>query len=246
MRIGFALWLLAGVLPLAAPASAAPAVAPATQPSAEALALARLMAPRQVMIDGEVRQFDINFSKTLLSREEVAAAEAKYPGLVAAMAEASRPLLIRQTGGRLDRLYPRVAGLIQAELTPAEIAELTSFFGSPAGRNILEKMAQSVDASPVYEQAAKDGQVTEDAVKVQQWMTAMNAVGKFSDADRAALADLRKRPVFAKLSQLQTKFRTMMIETMGGSDPAYEKEIEAAMSAAVAAHLEKLGAKPRK
>ena len=201
------------------------------------------------MVDGELRQFDLNFSKTLLQNQEVAAAEARFPGLVEAMAKASRPLLQQQAGDRLDHLYPRIAAVIQTDLSPPEIAELSAFFGSTEGQSVLRKMSESVDASPVFESAAKDGKITEEAVKAQQWIAAMVAAGKYSAADRAALENLAKRPVFAKLQALQLKLRTIILDVMNSPDPAHDKQIDDVMSAAVAAHIEMLkgqSAKPSK
>ena len=246
----FACWGLA--LTLAFPASAdISAAVPATsttvtKPFAEALELARLMAPRQLMIDGELRQFDLNFPRTLLQNKEVAAVEARYPGLIEAMAKACRPLLGQQVGERLDRLYPQLAATIQADLSQSEIAELKAFFGSPEGQSILKKTADSVDAGPVYDSAAKDGQVSEEAMKAQQWIATLSAVGKYSEADRAALMSLKERPVFAKLAAVQQELRKMVVDAMRAPDPAYEKQTNDAMSAAVANHIETLNAQSTK
>jgi len=147
------------------PAQAA-APAPVSSVAAEALALAKLMAPRDLRIEGELKQFDANFSSALLKDKGVQEVEGKYPGTVDAMAKAVRPLLAEETGKIADRAYPKIAAILSSELSGPDIAELTAYYGSPAGRNLLRQLVESMDASSIYADALKnDGKVSEDAAR---------------------------------------------------------------------------------
>jgi hypothetical protein len=223
----------------AAPAARAAAPAPAaSQASQEAFALARLMSPRDLIVAGELWQFDLNFSKTLLADDGIQATEAEFPGVVEAMAKASRPLVAEQMGKIVDGLHVQLGRLIAAELTAEEIGELTAYYGSPAGQNLLRTMVASVDASEIYQSAMKaDRALTEEDMEAQISAAARKATPRLSDSDRDALLALMKRPVFAKLGILQTRSRKFMIDAVNAPDPAYEKRLDEVMGKALEAHI---------
>ena len=232
---------------LSTPLSAAPGATPkavsTTEVSAEALALAKLMSPRDVRIEAELRQFDQNFVKTLLQEDGAKELEADYPGLTAAMAKAVRPLVAEETARIVDQAYPAMAKVLATDLTAEEIAELTAYYGSSAGQNLLRQTANSIDASDVYAQAAKGERVTEDTAAAQAFMAGIQATAQISDADRQALKALTERPVYAKLRSIQPKMLKIILDASNAADPAYEKRIEEAMSAAVEAHVDAASAK---
>lgn len=232
---------------LSTPLFAAPAATPKTvsknEVSPEALALAKLMSPRDIRIDAELKQFDQNFVKTLLQEDGAKELEADYPGLTAAMAKAVRPLVAAETARIMDQAYPAMAKVLATDLTGEEIAELTAYYGSPAGKNLLRQTANSIDASDVYAQAAKNQRVTEESAAAQAFMAGIQATAQISDADRQALKALTERPVYAKLQTVQPKILKIILDASNAPDPAYEKRIEEAMSAAVEAHVNAASAK---
>lgn len=241
--------LIAALVALAPAATAelakAPAAAEAVAP--DALALARLMSPRDLRIEGELRQFDLNFSKTLLQNAEVKAIEDKYPGTVDAMARAVRPLLAEETGKIAEGAYPRMAKLLADELTGSEIAELTAYYGSPAGRNLLRQLVESMDASSIYADALKnDGKVSADSANAETFIAAFKATGQLSAEDFQALRSLRERPLWPKLQAVQPKMQKIIVDATTAPDPAYEKQVETVMSAAAEGHIRSLAAQPKK
>jgi len=237
-----------GLIALSTPLLAAPAAtsktSPIVQASPEALALAKLMSPRDLRIEGELKQFDQNFSKTLLLDEGGKALEAQYPGLTAALAKAVRPIVAETTARIIDQAYPAMAKGLAAGLTGEEIAELTAYYGSPAGQDFLRQMANSIDASDVYRQAAKNGRVTEDAATAQAFIAGIQATAQLSDADRQALKALTERPVYAKLQSIQPKLMKIILDASNAPDPEYKKRIEETMSAAFDAHVKAAAPKP--
>src|SRR4029453_15400662 len=157
MRLGLVAAIVAATT--AANAGAQPdRTAPQTQvaeASPEALVLAKLMSPRDLRIETELREFDLNFRKALLQQPDVQKVEADYPGVVDAMAKEARPVIAEQAGRVADRTYPVVAKLLGSEFTPNDIAELTAYYGSPAGQRLLRHVMESVDTSDQYAAAAQ-------------------------------------------------------------------------------------------
>lgn len=234
--------LLAALVALAAvePAQSAP-VAPAFAVAPEALALAKLMAPRDLRIEGELKQFDQNFSSALLKDKGVQDVEGKYPGTVEAMAKAVRPLLAEETGKIADAAYPKIAEALSAELTSADIAQLTAYYGSPAGRNLLRQLVQSMDASSIYADALKnDGKVSQETATTETFIAAFKATSQLSPEDFQALRALKASAVWPKLQAIQPKIQKILMEGTEAPDPAYEKQIEEVMSAAAEAHIRSL------
>jgi hypothetical protein len=230
------------------PASAEPAKGPeaAQAVARDALALAKLMAPRDLRIEGELRQFDLNFSKALVQNADVKAIEDKYPGSVDAMGKAVRPLLAEETGRIADASYPQIAQILANELTGAEIAELTAYYGSPAGRNLLRSLVQSMDGASIYGEALKNGgKVSDESANAETFIAAFKATGQLSPADFEALRALRERPVWPKLQAVQPKIQKIIKDATDAPDPAYEKHVEEVMAAAIQAHIQSLADQPK-
>lgn len=240
------------MLGLAAPAgAAAPAPAPAktdaqVSPEALALALARLMAPSELRVSAELREFDLHFKETLLQQREVKELDEKYPGLVDAMARSVRPLVAEQTIKVSDGVHPAIAKILVTELNPREIAELSAYYGSPAGRNWMRAMANSIDASDIYKSAITGKEPTQGDADGQLFIASMKAMGNVSDADRQALKTLMASPVYSKLRVVQAQLKKIIMEASLATDPEYEKRVEEVMTAAVADHITALEASSSK
>lgn len=223
------------------PAQVAPAAPAASTVAADALALAKLMAPRDLRIQGELRQFDLNFAKTLMQNEDIKDVEGEYPGTVDAMARAVRPLLAQEAGKIADGAYPEIARVLAGELTGPDIAELTAYYGSPAGQNMLRRIVDSMDASSLYAEAMKnDGKVSDEAATAETFIAALKASSQVSTSDRDTLKALMQRPVWPKLRAMQPKIAKILIDATNAPDPAYDKQVEEVMTSAAEAHVKSL------
>ena len=211
---------------------------PAAVASPEAFALAKLMSPRDLRIETELREFDLNFRKALLQQPDVQKVEADYPGVVDAMAKEARPVIAEQAGRVADRTYPAVAKLLATEFTPNDIAELTAYYGSPAGQRLLRHVMESVDTSGQYAAAAQGKNVgTEEDASAQAFIASMKAMGQLSEADWQELKKLSQRPAFVKLHALQPRLSKLVQDSANAPDPDYDKRIEDVMGAAVSGHI---------
>ena len=235
---------IAAAAVLAPQATSAPAQAQpsANQSHAEALKLAKLMAPRDLMIEAEMSQFDQHFKRSILNGRTQEEADGDYPGLIDALVKAARPLVERYTERAVAEMQSSVAELIETRLQADEIAELTQFYESPTGQHVLRSMADSVDASAIYEQAVEqpDEPVTRTQVTAQIRAAATAAAEKYSDADQAALIEFMKRPVFAKLAGIQPALRQMMADLHNRTDPEFEAEVSEVLASAMSAHMVKV------
>ena len=216
--------------------------------SGEAARLAALMAPREVLIDGEMRQFDLHFRNSLLNGKSIEEADGDYPGLTDAIVTAARPLVAKAADRSLTEMHAKVARLIQGKLTPAEITELQKFYTSGVGSTIVRGMIESADAGDIYKQAVEDpdAPVTDRQISAQIRSAATKATGNLSDADRLALLEFMKQPVFPKLAGMQVAIRQIAVEAHNRSDPELEAEMDEVFAEAMAVHMRKLDAKKAK
>ena len=206
--------------------------------SAEAFALAKLMSPRDLRIETELKQFDLNFRRAVLQQAEIQKVEADNPGVVDAMAKAARPLIAEQAGRVADRTYPAVAQLLAREFTKEDIAELTTYYASPAGQRLLRHVTDSMDTSDQYAAAAQGKTVASDeAASAQTFIASMKAMGQISESDWQELKKVSERPAFAKLHALQPRLTKLVLDSANAPDPDYDKRIEEVMAAAVEAHV---------
>lgn len=195
--------------------------------------LARLMSPRALLIETELREFDKNFVPTLRANEHMKPLEGEYPGIFETMHAATRPLVAKAMEKAVDKLHSKTAALFAESMTSAEIADLIAFYRSPAGQNVLTQMAAAIDASKLYEQALDDPEreITSADISDQTKSTAARAMKNYSTADQAELVKFMGRPAFWKLAKLQPRIREIMAETFNAPDPEIDAEMEAVMMA---------------
>jgi hypothetical protein len=239
------------ILLLAAIGAELPAASPSRPPDAaaaihaDALQLAELMAPRDVMLAGELRQFDLHFRQTILNGRTVEEVDGEYPGLTDAIVAAARPLVVKAAGRALDEIYPKVGQVIQARLTGDEIAQLQTFYRTGAGRTIVRGMAATADAGAIYKQAVEqpDAPVTEQQVASHIRSAAAKASENFSDADKSALLEFMKMPVFPKLAGMQPSIRQIVADAHNRKDPELEAVMDETLAEAASAHMRRVDAK---
>lgn len=238
---------LCGGLSGVAQAVAAPAsdqATPVADRQAAALQLAKLMMPRELLIEAEMRNFDVYFRQSVLGEMSVAEFEGDYPGLLDAFVAAARPLVQKTLVNGLPHVESQLADLFLAKLTDTEISELSEFYRSPEGHSILRSMSDATDAGAVYRRVSEDpdSQMTTGQVSSQVKSAAVKATKTMSDADRAALLDFMKRPVFVRFAGLQPALRKIMADAHNRKDPEFEAEVNETLAAAAAEHMKKIDA----
>lgn len=217
-------------------------------PSAEAMALARLMSPRDLLIEMEVREFDKNFVSSLRADADVKSLDDEYPGLIEAMHKASRGLVAEATARSVDKIHVAVSQLIDANFTPADISELSEFYRSPTGMKTIRQMAANADASKIYERAVQedDFKLTAEQISSQLDENARKTAATFTPEETTQMVLFMAKPSFIKLAKAQPDIQKLLADEFNAPDPEFDKQIETVMGAAVEQHLasfEKSGGK---
>ncbi len=236
VALGLALVIAAPVAAMA-PANAAPQTA---QPqAAEAIALARLMSPRDLLVEMEVREFDKHFVSSLRSDPEMKSLDDEYPGVFEAMHKASRGLVSQAMGRSVDQIHLSVAKLIENSFTPADIAELSDFYRSPVGQKTIRQMAESADAGQVYRRAVEEPEfkLTGEQVAAQVHDNARKAVQTFSPEEQMEMMLFMAKPSFGKLAKAQPQIQKILADEFNAPDPEFDRQVEQAMAAAIEQHI---------
>ena len=215
---------------------------------AEAIALAQMMSPRDLLVDMEVREFDKHFVSSLRSDPDMKSMDDQYPGLFEAMHKASRGLVAEAMGRSAVKIQASVARLIETSFTPADITELTAFYRSPIGQKTVRQMAASADAGQIYQQAVKenDFKLTEDKIAAQVHDNATRAVQNFTPDEQVQMIQFMAKPSFGKLAKAQPQIQKILADEFNAPDPEFDRLVEEAIGAAIEQHIasfEKSGGK---
>ena len=208
-------------------------------PAAQAIELARLMSPGDLLVDMEVREFDKHFVPSLRSDPELRSLEEEYPGVFEAMHKASRGLVVEATIRSVEKIHAAVAKVIEASFTPADIAELTSFYRSPVGLKTLQQMAASADAGRVYQNAVSDSEfkLTEAQIDSQIHESAQKAAQTFTLEEQTEMMLFMAKPSFGKLAKAQPQIRQILANEFNAPDPEFDRRVEQEMGAAIERHI---------
>lgn len=172
------------------------------------LALGREIA--ELLNGGEVSriQYDKLFTETMpksLGDNPVfRQLEGQYPGLIAYIIAAVRPMIEKAMNDRAPLLYDRMATIYATNLTEPELHEMLDFYRSPAGIWLVHQVASGMDMSALFNRAMADPNtriVPGDFTSAQQGALA-TSLPTMPAEHRAALMQLGTRPVMLKLLQV--------------------------------------------
>jgi len=220
-------------------AQAAEQTAPVTAPADQALTLAQLMSPRDLLIDMEVREYDKHFVPSLRSNPDLNSLEEEYPGLFDAMHKATRGLVAKGTGQTVDQLHQAMVALIQEQFSRSDVDELISFYRSPVGQKTVQQMAGAADAGQIYQEAVEDEdfKLTAEYIAEQNQLSAKRASRNFTPDEQAQMLLFMAKPSFTKLARAQPQIQKILAEKFNAPDPVFDQEVEQAMSSAIERHI---------
>ena len=148
------------------------------------------------------------------------------PGLKDYVAQRLRPELDRVLRAELPTLRTRLGALFSAEMTPQDITDSLTFFGSNAGKKMLEQM---------YTGMANSGSLDQEEAK-RAGMAAMMA--SLTPEDYPALMAFGASPAAAKFQALGPKLKetsqAWAVELIAKHGPAFFKLAEDASAEFVA------------
>jgi hypothetical protein len=245
LRCSFGLLLAALSFPaLAQPAPAEPRSAEAGQrvSPATAAALARVVAPLEMGIAGELEQARKAIIALPTMDEDAKALEQEYPGLYAALWAAVEPEMRRSTEADYPSFWAALEQLYLARLTEAEAQAVMTFFKSPTGQKLLRATYGSIDATPVVAEMVKTENYALDEKQMKSVMDAAKAaaVKQIGAEDQADLWILMASIDLKKFQALGAETQKVTLEWVNKQDPEGDARIgtimEEAMKQYMAAH----------
>jgi hypothetical protein len=200
------------------------------QPREDALELARLLNPAEPLVEMAGRSFDQAFRQGLSQGGETAALEKEHPGLVAELRKATRDVVLADLQADMPALHRRYARFFSDQFTPAETAELISFYRSPTGAKIIAAKFANVDVSGLIDKVTGDPNAkvsTGDIEAMNKGAVSAMWKGMTADDVRSVLS-FGLRPVARKLQAAAPAMAQIETEIANEADPALDAAIEQA------------------
>ena len=229
--------------------AAAPAAAPAATPQAAATAPADSTADAAyvdvltAINEGETLERSIDtMTRTMAEQLAVSSpamveAEARFPGLSAAMAEATRPVLIEHSRRLQVQYRPQMIAALKQHLTPPQAVDVAAFFRSRLGRKLMAGMAANYDAKATMAEAIrnKDKAVTREAIEADTRISANRTLALFTPDELVELGQLAQRkPHLLKMKELGESLQPTRLEMENAPLSADEEQRMGAAIDAVA------------
>lgn len=239
------LLLAAASLPaLAGQTLAAPQPAEAGQgvSDATAAALARVVAPLEIMVPAELEQARKAILALPTLDEEARQLEQEYPGLYAALWAAVEPEMRRSTEADYPSYWTALEQLYVARLTENEAQAVMTFFKSPTGQKLIRNMYGNFDAAPMLAEMAKSENYTIDEKQMKAATDAAKAkaVEQIGPGDQADLWILMASIDLEKFKALGAETQKVTLDWVNKEDAEGEAKIgkimEEAMKRYMAAH----------
>ncbi len=171
----------------------APAAAPATPPvttaalSAEARAFGEAYVPAEMTTRAAVAAFRTEGGRTLAQQPALVAMEQRTPGIRAKLLDAGAAVVERIYRERLPAMQQRVGAVAAADLSNADLKELTRFLLSPTGQALQRAVAANVDTAKIAAAAQANGKLTTNDLT-----GSMNMVGSLQAMTPAQVSELAK------------------------------------------------------
>ncbi|WP_230772666.1 hypothetical protein [Sphingomonas sp. Leaf4] len=152
-----ALALLLVQAPTAAPP---PTLATTAKVSAEALAFAEAYVPAEMTTRNAVAAFRTEGRKALAQQPTITTLEQRSPGARAKLLDAGAVVVEQTYRDGLPVLQQRIAAVAAADLSPADLSEVTRFLRSPTGRALQGAVAANVDTAKIAAAGQANGHLT--------------------------------------------------------------------------------------
>lgn len=237
-------------LAAASAVQAQPAPAPNEPPSqarpedkavsrATAAALARVVAPIDVVVPAEVEQARKAILALPTMDEDAKQLEQEYPGLYAALWTAVEPEMRRQTEADYPNFWAALEEMYVARLTEREAQAVMAFFRSPTGQKLLRNVYGSFDATPMFADMVKSDtakigpeqlQAVTDAAKAK-------AIQQMGPEDQATLLTLAASIDLKKFQALGAETQKVTLDWVNKEDPAGEAKLEKMMVEAMERYM---------
>jgi hypothetical protein len=232
---------LALAFALAAPAGSAWAQTPpaaAVDPARLALGteLAKITNGENVSNAQLDKMLSDTMPKALAANPDIAAMERKYPGIIAAMLAAMRPLFEAHVARDMPRQWPMIGRLYAERMSAPEIQATIAFYRSTTGQRVIQLMGEESDYSAVINQAIAepDSKITESGLRsgVSSGIAALQR--RLTPAEIAEVARFEASPAGLKLRGTIPVIQSAIVAMGNEPTPELDAQLEKAMQDVVA------------
>ncbi|MDJ0278431.1 hypothetical protein QLH51_16660 [Sphingomonas sp. 2R-10] len=172
--------------PAAAPAPPASPAATATL-SAEARAFGEAYVPAEATTRAAVASFRTEGARALAQQPMLVTIEQRNPGTRAKLLDIGATVVERNYRERLPGMQQRIAAVAAANLSAADLRDVTRFLLSPTGQAAQNAVAANVDTAKIAAAAKTNGALTTNDLT-----GSMNLVGSLQAMTPAQIGELAK------------------------------------------------------
>ena len=237
--------MIALVIALAA-AAPAPAAAPAAQvpvqtasavpaTKATAAALARAVAPGDLMIPYELEQAHRAIVGLPQIDEDAKALESEYPGIWAAVWTAIEPEMHQWVEADYPGFWAALEQMYMARLTEPEAQALLTFYRSPTGQKLIRGMIENFDAMPMVKDvvASPSEAVTAESMNRATDAARSKAVATIGREDTGELLILMGHIDMAKFRAIGAETQQITLDWVNKPNPEGDKRLQRLMEDAI-------------
>lgn len=164
--------------------------------------------------------------------------EAKYPGLIAAIKERLRPVVLKAA---LDASIPHraeVAALYARNLTLADVRAAVAFWRGP-GAAVRANMNRRIDYTSIMQEAVNEDQVKESTVRAATRAAVLPAIQQMSPAILRQVAAFGASPAGRRLAALTSQKVAIDTKWVNYAPPEVTDEITRQTSDVMVSHVAK-------
>lgn len=160
--------------------------------------------------DDMAKQLDqilaVSLPQSMKSGSDFGIYETEYPGLIAAVVAALKPVMLKAYDDKMPLLWQTTSQIYWEKFSPAELDQLITFFKSPVGIRFANALKGNVDTQQFMDAAvASEGELTESVTAAKK-KAAAAAVRKtnqqMSSADKIAIFRFENSALGPKLASV--------------------------------------------
>jgi len=223
------------------PVAAQPAsnVAPPVS-GATAAALARVVAPIDLMVPIELEQARKAIIALPTLDNDAKQLEAEYPGIYAAVWSEAEPEMRRQSVANYPGYWAILEQIYVKRLTENEAQAVLRFFKSPTGQKLIRNMYSSVEAAPIFADMVKTDNYSFDEKQMQAITDAAKAkaVQQIGKEDHADLWILLTSIRLEKFKALGAETQKATLDWVNKEDAEGEEKLGKIMQAAMERYMD--------
>lgn len=235
---------VAGNAVIAAPASQQPKAATAAVPE-NALRLSQLLNSTEKTLEVGMRGFHYGIEEGLKKNPEDAAVYERNPGLLEAVSGAGAEVTRKHLIAVMPAHQRRFAQFFATKFSPSEIDDLVAFYSTPTGTKVINAMYAGLDLGKLVQAVDSKGNVklSADNILEANKAAASKLPDLFDADDWKAIFVFSATPVSAKLAGIAPELHQLAADMENEPDPAFDAEMDSAVTAAVKAYRARKAAK---